>query len=39
VHGSDSPESAEKEIGLFFDASEIAEYGRTLDNWLISEDD
>jgi nucleoside-diphosphate kinase len=39
VHGSDSPESAEKEIGLFFDPSEIAEYPRTLDTWLISEDD
>ena len=39
VHGSDSPESAEREIGLFFQAGEIAEYSRTLDAWLISEDD
>jgi len=39
VHGSDSPESAEKEISLFFKAEEIAAYERTADRWLISEDD
>jgi len=39
VHGSDSPESAEKEIGLFFQPGELAEYERSLDRWLISEDD
>jgi len=39
VHGSDSPESAEKEIGLFFSPGELAEYGRSLDEWLISSDD
>ncbi|MHC4955037.1 MAG: nucleoside-diphosphate kinase [Planctomycetota bacterium] len=39
VHGSDSPESAAKEISLFFTDDEICEYERTLDSWLISEDD
>jgi nucleoside-diphosphate kinase len=39
VHGSDSPESAEKEIALFFKPEEIAAYERTSDRWLISEDD
>jgi len=39
VHGSDSPESAEREIGLFFDANELVEYPRSLDAWLISKDD
>ena len=39
VHGSDSPESARKEIDLFFSADEIQEYDRSLDPWLISEDD
>jgi nucleoside-diphosphate kinase len=39
VHGSDSPESAEREIGLFFAAGELAEYERTLDAWLVSDDD
>ena len=39
VHGSDSPESAEREIGLFFSADEVVAYDRTLDCWLISDDD
>lgn len=39
VHGSDSPEAAEKEIALFFSADEINDYERSLDGWLISEDD
>ena len=39
VHGSDSPESAEREIGLFFAAEELVEYPRSLDAWLVSEDD
>ena len=39
VHGSDSTESAEREISLFFDARELVEYSRSLDQWLISEDD
>jgi nucleoside-diphosphate kinase len=39
VHGSDSPESAAKEISLFFKPDEIATYERTSDAWLVSEDD
>jgi nucleoside-diphosphate kinase len=39
VHGSDSVESAAKEIALFFSPNEIAAVDRTLDRWLVSEDD
>lgn len=39
VHGSDSPEAAEKEIALFFRPEELCDYERSLDAWLISEDD
>ena len=34
VHGSDSPASAEREIGLFFDASELYDYEMTIKEWL-----
>ncbi len=34
VHGSDSPESAEREIGLFFRPEEILSYGRDNDIWI-----
>lgn len=34
VHGSDSPESASKEIDLFFSAEEIFDYRRELDAWI-----
>jgi len=34
VHGSDSPASAEREIGLFFKPEEIVEFDRTLDRWI-----
>ncbi|MHC4342734.1 MAG: nucleoside-diphosphate kinase, partial [Planctomycetota bacterium] len=39
VHGSDSAESAEREIALFFEPEEIADYERSLDRWLVSPDD
>jgi len=35
VHGSDSPESAQREIALFFDQAEILSYDRSLDPWII----
>ena len=35
IHGSDSPESAEKEISLFFKSEEILSYNRDIDRWLI----
>ena len=34
VHGSDSPESAQREIALFFSSGEILEYGRSNDDWI-----
>ncbi len=39
VHGSDSAESAAKELALFFTDDELVEYERSLDSWVISEDD
>ena len=35
VHGSDSPESAQREIALFFDQAELLSYDRSLDPWII----
>jgi nucleoside-diphosphate kinase len=35
VHGSDGPESAKREIGIFFSDSEIcAEWPRSIDKWV-----
>ncbi|MGE5455040.1 MAG: nucleoside-diphosphate kinase [Methylocystaceae bacterium] len=34
IHGSDSVASAEREIGLFFTATEIINYQRDLERWL-----
>ena len=34
VHGSDSPESAARELALFFDDSEILDYARSTDAWI-----
>ncbi len=34
VHASDSLESAEREISLFFDADEIVEYSKSGEEWL-----
>ncbi len=34
VHGSDSPESAEREINLFFDPEHALDYARSTDPWL-----
>ena len=33
IHGSDSPESAKREIGIFFKPEELCSYDRTLDKW------
>jgi len=35
IHGSDSPLSAAREIGLFFVPEEIIDYSRDLDKWLV----
>ena len=34
VHGSDSPESAEREIGLFFSDGDSLDYTRSNDPWI-----
>ena len=34
VHGSDSSESAARELALFFDDSEILDYARSTDAWI-----
>ncbi len=35
VHGADSPEAADRELGLFFKPEEILDYDRTLERWLV----
>jgi nucleoside-diphosphate kinase len=35
VHGSDSVENAEQEIGLFFPAGELCSYERQIEPWVI----
>jgi len=35
VHGSDSPESAAREIGLFFKPEELLSYSRDVDRWVV----
>jgi nucleoside-diphosphate kinase len=34
IHGSDSPESAEREINNFFKPEEIVEYKQTIQQWI-----
>ncbi|GAA0297133.1 nucleoside-diphosphate kinase [Gracilibacillus halotolerans] len=34
IHGSDSKESADREIGLFFKEEEILSYQKEIDSWL-----
>ncbi|KAB2338323.1 nucleoside-diphosphate kinase [Cytobacillus depressus] len=34
IHGSDSPESAEREIGLFFKQDELVEYTKLMNQWI-----
>lgn len=35
IHGSDSPESAEREVSLFFAPGEVLEWDRTVDRWVV----
>ena len=35
IHGSDSPESAQREIALFFDETELITWERSTDPWLF----
>ncbi len=34
IHGSDSPEAATREMGLFFGAGEVQEYDREINTWV-----
>lgn len=34
IHGSDSPEAAERELGLFFTESELLDFQRAGDSWV-----
>ena len=34
IHGSDSPESAHRELALFFDDEELLDYPRDTDGWI-----
>lgn len=35
IHGSDSVTSSERELALFFDESELLNYDRDIDKWII----
>ncbi|MCH7522978.1 MAG: nucleoside-diphosphate kinase [Chloroflexi bacterium] len=39
IHGSDSPESAKREIALFFREDELHSYARDVDRWLFEGSD
>ncbi|WP_088044146.1 nucleoside-diphosphate kinase [Bacillus sp. EAC] len=34
IHGSDSPASAEREIGIFFNENELVEYSKIIKEWI-----
>jgi nucleoside-diphosphate kinase len=34
VHGSDSPETAQYEIGIFFQSGELVSYDRAIEQWI-----
>lgn len=34
IHGSDSPESAEREIGLWFGSDEVVSFEKTIQRWI-----
>lgn len=34
IHGSDSPEAAEREMSLFFQKGEVVEHDRAIDRWV-----
>lgn len=37
IHGSDGPESAQREVGLFFADRELVQYERAADRWVLGE--
>lgn len=38
VHGSDSPETAAREVALWFKPEELVDYVRDLDRWILDSD-
>lgn len=34
IHGSDSPEAAERELGIFFQPGEVLDFSRPIDEWV-----
>ncbi len=34
IHGSDSPEAAERELKLFFKSGEVLDFGRAVEQWV-----
>ena len=39
MHGSDSPEAAAREIGIYFDTAELCDYTPTLAGWVCADDE
>lgn len=39
IHGSDSPEAAAREIGIYFRPEEVLEYSDTLAEWVCADDE
>ncbi|HWL10862.1 MAG TPA: nucleoside-diphosphate kinase [Planctomicrobium sp.] len=39
IHGSDSPESAQREIGIYFRPEEIVSYESTLTEWVCADEE
>lgn len=39
VHASDSPETSEAEVALWFDRSELLDYTREIDRWVLAPED
>ena len=37
IHASDAPDTAQKEIDLFFQPAELLDYARESDRWITSE--
>ena len=35
IHGSDSPEAAEREVSLFFAPEEIVDWRRSAEEWIV----
>ena len=36
VHASDGPETADSEVGMWFDAAELVAYEREIDRWVLA---